>query len=121
MSIEQDDLATVSVAMGILVAICTGMFRLFKKSSKIDDNESDIVKNKEESDKKIQELREYHEKSISEVKKEIEDVKNSEIKKLEDKVESLTKAFNDSQSNLTSIMTKNLFVSLLITILVNRR
>jgi len=112
---KQDDLVTISVVLGILGAIGTGMAKLFKKSSKIDLNEIAIKDIKDEHEKEFREFRSFYEKSISQLKESVdkdsrdlreslEVVKNSDIKNLNAKVDSLQQSINDVQTNLTTVM-----------------
>ena len=115
---KQDDLVTVSIVIGILGAIGTGMLKLFKKSSKIDDNEKAINELEDSHDKKLKDFQEYCEKSFllqkeafekenKDLRESIEVVKNSDIKNLNNKVDTVVQSVNDVQTNLSNIMTSN--------------
>lgn len=118
MPLQQEDLVTVSIVFGILGAIGTGMFKLFRKSTKIDLNEKAIKEIKGDHEEDIKQLRKLHEKSIGqlrevvdkdsrELRESLELVKNSDIKNIHTKINSLESALNDVQRNLSTIMNNN--------------
>ena len=77
----------------ILTGIFGAMFKLFKRSEKIDLNSKDLL-----------ELKKMTNKAILKIEKDIRDVKNSEIKELQDQIKSMNNAIHEVEKNITALI-----------------
>lgn len=84
MTIDGEDLTIFAVILGVLGTIFSKIWNLFKKSSKIDDNE----------------------KAIQKLEEALEDLKDKEIKSLDDKIVAFQAALSDIQQSLVKEMNR---------------
>ena len=84
MTIDGEDLTIFAVILGVLGTIFSKIWNLFKKSSKIDDNE----------------------KAIQRLEEALEYLKDKEIKNLDDKIVAFQAALSDIQQSLVKEMNR---------------